>query len=122
MFQGQYLFNGDTVYSPWIPRGGDNLTYSADLIAQNTSELKVEVYTKNPEDIGDGDLITATEGSMTSSGLGPFSETIASTKTATEGIEELVRFKFTPTTSTAGHYVLFRMLDPVWFDSVNGGN
>jgi hypothetical protein len=100
VFQGQYLFNGDTVYSPWIPRGGDNLTYSADLIAQNTSELKVEVYTKNPEDIGDGDLITATEGSMTSSGLGPFSETISSTKTATEGIEELVRFKFTPTTST----------------------
>ena len=32
MFQAQYLFQGQEVYSPWMPRGGDNMRVSADII------------------------------------------------------------------------------------------
>lgn len=109
MFQGQYLFDGESFYSPWTPRRGDNLRHSAELLAQlNGSQVLIQVYHKNTEDTGPG---TATSGDLNLTTLG--TGTAEST-----GLKELVRFRFTCTGTRFGDYVVFRTLAPVWFDDV----
>ena len=83
MFQAQYLFEGTEVYSPWMPRGGDHMRASVDVIKMTgtgTQTLKIQV--------------------------------------------RLVRYEFSYNTTgnASTDYVLFRMLDPVWYDAVNAGS
>ena len=55
VFQGQYLFNGDSVYSPWMGRQADNIRFTVDLIAQTgDAKVKVEIFQKNSETNGNG--------------------------------------------------------------------
>ena len=114
MFEGQILVcDGDgsySVFSPWFPRGGDNLLATLEVIERDTATLTVRVFTKNSEDSGDGD---DADSSVTISGGAP-----GRTTEEWEGnLEELVRYKFT-VAGTTGKWTLFRMLPPVWFDDV----
>lgn len=117
MFEAQYLFAGDEVFSPWMPRGGDNMIVTVDLIASNSSNVTVEVYQKNSEDTGDG-FIHPSENStppgtpteIDTSTLGPTSETF-------ENVMELVRYKISASGSGTNR-ILFRMLSIVWYDEV----
>ena len=116
MFQGQLLMcSGVPVYSPWFPRGGDNLRATVELIASynSSSNITVSVLTKNAEETTDGTAIGST---FASSGgtAGRYAGEFTAGATA---LKEMVRYKFDPGTVTSG-WVLFRMLPPVWFDSV----
>ena len=116
MFEAQLIHatasRGTEIYSPWIPRGGDNLLATVDVVKVVGGGVSVEVATKNVEDSGDGTLVSgslsgATAGRHTK-GWGP------------SVLKELIRFKYTVTLEeTAPEWVLFRMVPLLWFDTVN---
>lgn len=117
MFEAQLLIRGSsalTIYSPWFPRQGDSLRATLEVvaIAGTGTSINVEVFTKNSEDAGDGtDAAAGTDINRTSAGR----ETVEWLKS----LEELVRYKYTvDSTNDPAAWVLFRMLPPVWFDSV----
>lgn len=119
MFEAQILMKGCTVYSPWFPRQADSVRITAELIARSGATLKVELFTKNKEDVGDG--------TNADSAGSPTNITLSSAGRATTewlsrstiGLKEIVRFKFTVTGTYDYDWALFRMLAPVWFDSVS---
>ncbi len=113
-FQAQLLYGKEEtavrVYSPWLPRAADSVRFSLDYVWGSTAKLEIEVYHKNVEDMGDGFLKD-----------GLISRTAPGRSTQEwSGLEELVRFRFTLTTTlgTSVPRVLFRMLSPCWFDTV----
>ncbi len=115
MFQGQYLWtneaNGESFYSPWMPRQADNVTMTLDLMQAMGAKLKVELITKSLETAGDGTTVGATISLQ-----GTPNEYTATAS----GVNELVRYKFTvdaDVDETIGG-VLFRMLDLLWYDTV----
>lgn len=111
MFQAQMLIRGastDTkVFSPWMDRQGDYLRATSEFVAGN-GELTVKVYTKNKEETGDGDLRVSPTISQNTPG-----RSVAEWSS----LKELVRYEFT-VGDASGEWVLFRMLNPVWFDAV----
>lgn len=115
MFQAQLLMSGTSVYSPWFKRGGDGLRATLEVIAQaGGATLTVQVFTKKEEDTGDG-VDANSSVSLTLNAAGRESDEWISTSST--GMNDLVRYKFTLGTATAG-WTLFRMLPPVWFDAV----
>ncbi len=108
MVNAQLLEAGCTVYSPWIPRGGDNLIATLEVVEIGSGgRIDVFVWTKNSEDVGPGTDASGTlKITLTAVGRGD-EEWIGDAK-------EWVRYKIVVT----GNWVLFRMLSPVWFDSV----
>ncbi len=111
MFEAQYLFKGDVIFSPWMSRSGDNLLINVEVAALDGTDagLDTEVYMKNSEDTGDGTLKGT---ALAITAVGRDSKEFL-------GMEELVRYKFElPTAATDGSRVLFRMLSPVWFDDL----
>jgi len=107
MFDAQLLFPGAagaalSFYSPWFPRQGDN--------------LRVTVFTKNNEDTGDGSDADAGT-SIVASATG---RSTAEWTSGTAGLKELVRYKYSVQSTGTGatDWVLFRMLTPVWFNTV----
>ena len=121
MFDAQLLFPGAagaalSFYSPWVPRGGDNLRATVDVVGRVSSQLTVRVFTKNLEDTGDGtDADVGT--SIVASATG---RATAEWTSGTAALKELVRYKYTVQSTGTGatDWVLFRMLAPVWFDTV----
>ena len=119
MFEAQLLIQGSTVFSPWFPRGGDNVTATLEVVEISSATLKVELFTKNSEDAGNGSNADSagTPISISATATGRTSATWSQPTTSTVSIKEMVRYKFT-VTGTGTNWVLFRMLPPVWFDSV----
>jgi len=118
MFEAQLLIAKDTVnyevFSPWFPRQGDDAKFTIETIDQDGEpSLDVSVYTKSSETVGNG-TITAGGATMTASLTAG-----ANIDADWAGIlNELVRYHF-EISGNAGDWILFRMLPPVWFDSVH---
>lgn len=109
MFEAQYLFTGDEVYSPWMARGGDNVIITVDLISRTGSAaLTISLFDKNSETPGDGGVVSG--GNLTSGGPGTREDK------EYNGVLEMVRYKIVA--GGSGDRILFRMLSPVWFDDV----
>ena len=122
MFEAQMLMATGTgasaysVFSPWFPRGGNNLRATLELInsAASADRISLGVTTKALDETGDGtdvagsiDLDGSDVGTVDQRQTGEFAGTL----------KDLVRYKFT-VQGTAGNWVLFRTLAPVWFDDV----
>ena len=109
MFEAQYLFKDDAVYSPWMAREGDTVRGSFDVVELSGVNLEIELVEKNREDTGDGiaraQKITATTTGIHDRGWG--------------AVKELVRFRFKAAGGSNNYdYALFRSLTSIWFDSV----
>ena len=105
MFQGQLLNTGDVVYSPWMPRGGDNAIFHVEYI-DGGATLDIGIVDKNSDTTGNGTEV-ATFTQLTAAGIG---------SKPVSGLKELVRFKFTA--GGASGTVLLRTLTTVWYDAV----
>jgi hypothetical protein len=109
VFEAQYLFKGDAVFSPWMPREGNVIRGTFDVLELSGVNFVIELATKNRDETGNGDLrtakiTTATEG-VKVMGWG--------------GLKELVRFRYSTDSGTNNYdYALFRMLTPIWYDAV----
>lgn len=117
MFQGQLLNKGSAVYSPWMERGGDYVRVSAELIDLGGSgTLKVQVFTKNKEDAGNGsDVDASTFITIASAGR----DTVEWGPGTGSGLKELVRYRISESNNASGDWIMFRMLTPVWFNAVD---
>ena len=82
--------------------------------------IKVEVFTKNQEDVGDGSNADSggSPTNITASAVGR--TTTEWYSTGTVGLKEMVRYRFTITGTDVSDWVLFRMLSPIWFNAVKG--
>jgi hypothetical protein len=98
------------IFSPWFPRGGDNAYFTLEVVAISSANMtvEVEVFHKTREDTGDGTQ------------LGSAWDRTAVGREAAEftGLKEMVRFKYTFTSASGTQWATFRMLQPVWFDTV----
>lgn len=109
MFEAQYLFQGNNVYSPWMPRQGDGIRITVDLVKNNATNLIVDLFEKDASATGDG--AANGDAPITANSVARFTGEFSPVK-------ELVRYKFS-VTGSAGQSVLFRMLAPVWWDEVD---
>lgn len=99
--QGTGSANPSTVlYSPWFPRGGDYGIFTLEVAkmsdTSSTFSLKVEFFHKNTSDTGDGSVIPSND--ITIAGN---ASSFRASKDVTAGFKELVRYKFTLTTTTS---------------------
>ena len=104
-------------FTPWFPKGADNAVFTYEIIRQNfgtagTPVFKVEVYTKNREDVGSQG--TTVSGSWTQLSPSLFYEI------KTTNLRQLVRFKITvtggTTPPTGQEGIMYRILPPTWHD------
>lgn len=116
MFNAQYLritgAKNDTltVLGPWMSRGGDNVIFTLEMLDFENADLTVTLLHKDSETPGNGASTGTAISNKTTAGR--YDEEHL-------GLDELVRYQYTITlTSTGTGYVFFRMLAPVWFDSV----
>lgn len=115
MHIGRQLLTPDSssrsVFSEWMPRGGDSAVFPSELITVFAADFTVEVYHKNSEETGSGSLVGTIVSGQTA--VGQSRATIGSLK-------ELVRYRVTVTGAGTGTAstgaVLYRMLAPTWFD------
>ncbi len=111
MFVAQLLIEKSATYSifsPWFPRQGDNMIVTADVAELDGGSFTLQVFTKDSETPGDG---TQVGSDKTVNAAGQASETIT-------GLNELVRYKYNVDNTQSGDWILFRMLPPVWYDTV----
>lgn len=124
MFDSQLLFCGSVpatgikVYSPWFPKSADHLRASLEVTQIFGATIKVELFTKNSEDAGDGTNADSAgvPTNITANAVGRTTQEWYSSGTV--GLLEMVRYRFTVTGTLTSHWVLFRMLPPVWFNAV----
>lgn len=108
MFEAQYLFASDAVYSPWMARQGTTCRLTLDLIKLTGSGFIVQLYQKDQDDTGEGTAFPSVEIDTGSLGL---------TTTEFSPVKEMIRYRFS-TTGTGSQVAMFRMLSIAWFDSV----
>ena len=118
MFEAQLLIAKDTVsyevFSPWFPRQGDDAKFTVETIDSDGGPvLTVSAYTKSSETVGNG---TTAAGGPTMTASGTAGANIDADWVG--NLNELVRYHF-EISGDAGDWILFRMLPPVWFDSVS---
>ena len=102
------------VYGVWIPRKGDNARFTLEVVQNYFTDFTAEVHQKNYEDTGDG------------SAAGPsvnFNKATGRQTMELLGCKELVRFKLSLQRGSGlpgadVGLVLFRFLQPVWFEAV----
>lgn len=120
---GRRFVPGEIIYTDWFPRGADNMIIRGQTIdSESSPNVKIEVYTKNPDATSgqDGVLITQSGGSdfnlqLTSSTTAIETKVLVSLydATYTEGLEQLVRFKIIV---TGTGWLLARLFPPIFFD------
>lgn len=130
---GRTFLTGETFYSDWFPRGGDDAIFRAQLTAQSgTPSSAITIYTKNreedtytnglvvqdstpaPYDFGFKSTDTPSPSPGQTRQVIVQSVTGGSTGTS-RGLLELVRFKIT-VTGDPDEYQAVRIFPPVWMD------
>jgi len=102
------------VFGIWIPRKGDNCRFTIEVVSNYATDFTAEIYQKNYEDVGDG---------TTASVSVNFDQATGRQTMELLGAEELVRFQLTLVRGgdlkpeDVG-IVMFRFLQPVWFEAV----
>lgn len=102
------------VWGVWIPRNGDNLILPVEVSANYGVDLTVTLFEKSYADRGDG---------LSASASVNFDDATGRELLTKLGVKELVRVQLTlgraarlPVDEVG--WVLFRFLQPVWFESV----
>lgn len=96
-----------SVFTDWMPRGGDRAVFTAELITVIGATMTVTVFHKNSEETGPGTSAGPVVSSTSTLGLHP----------AEIGpLKEMVRYEITVTSSSGLGAILYRMHSPTWFD------
>lgn len=118
-FVAVLLRSDSTVFGPWIDREGDNLRATVDVVSLDHTTLTIRLFSKREFAVGDGTEVDITR-TITTAAVGRMLQEWGPT-TGT-GLKTLVRYQFTATqvqpNPSATPRVIFRMLSPVWFDTL----
>lgn len=110
------------VFSPWIERKGDNLRAMLDVVSVDRTILTIRLFTKRDYGVGSGTEVDMTR-TITISSVGRLLQEWGPTTGV--GLRTWVRYKFTTTNNppnpTTSPNIVFRMLSPIWFDTVPTG-
>jgi hypothetical protein len=110
--------DSQTYYTPWFPRGGDELVGACEVIHALNATVSVTVQTKNSEmtDAVSGSTNVIEDGGHSISVIGPPKTTSFKASGGDwSGALELVRFKITVTPGENDNgLVHLRMLAPSW--------
>ena len=118
MIDATTLFNSMDVYSPWFPRKADMLRVTAECVAlQGEATVTIQLYTKKYSDSGDGELVDENV-EIELDAPGRVTEEWK-TVVAQQGVEQLLRFRYTVSGSEDDEWVLFRLLPATWFDALD---
>ena len=126
MIPGKVLFNNESVFTDWFPRGGDNLLIRAQMFARESGSqtVTINLYSKKTDATGDGTLLKDVSGSTFAVVLNSLVVTsgIYLPKATNSGVEdggmrELVRYKLTVNNVTAGYSAAVRLFPPIFFDA-----
>jgi hypothetical protein len=108
---------GDVVYDVWgvwIPRRGDNVIFTVEVVTNYGTVFTVQLFEKNYDEPGDGSDALAGTG---------FDETTGRVSFTKLGAKELIRVRLS--ISRGGSLpvrdvglLLYRFLQPVWFEKV----
>lgn len=102
-----------TVYGVWMPRKGDNLRLTVEVVWNVFADFTVTLFQKNYDEVGDG----ATTGVSLA-----FPVTTGRQTMELLGAKELVRLRIDldpgGAITTGVGLVAYRILQPVWFESV----
>lgn len=113
MYDGHLVLTNSTteLYSPWLPREGDNGLFFLEMIAGHNATLTVKIFHKISWTAGDGAELTGFSLSRTSAG-----RVVAHAI----GLRGIFRFKYrlVPTDGLNSAWVLFRMVKPAWYETV----
>lgn len=113
MFFGRTFQGGESVFSDWFPRGGDNAIVRTQLIAEEASaagNLEIELFTRKSDEQGVGTMIGSTI-TLTSGG----DEGTVQTVVQIGGFEDLVRIKVSKLSTK---WMTAQVFPLVFFDSV----
>ncbi len=106
----------DPIFSPWFNRRSDYVRLTADLISRTVStSLEVRLFTKERTQAGNGSEVDASTTILLSSNGRLTAEWGPATGT---GLKELVRYRFQNTSNDPTTWLVFRMLNALWFDAV----
>ena len=120
-FQGRRFAAGETIYSEWFSRGGDNMILRGQAVERDsTSSVTFNIFTKNPDEAGDPAHEVQDSGGTDYSLVlddpataGGFKEIVVTSEaTALKGLKTLIRLQATAT----GTFILARLFPPVFFD------
>jgi hypothetical protein len=111
MNKSQYMFNGDRVFGPWMPRIDDNLIITAEVGALEGlgTAFAIQIYHKNSEEIGEG---TAMPTPLIVSSVGR-------SRLEYLDVKEYIRYRFLVNEEDDAGRVLFRMLGITWFAALD---
>lgn len=117
MIDATVLFKDMDLFSPWFPRQADMLRVTAECIAALGAELTIELYTKNSEDTGNGNPVDEAV-TIVLNTLGQRETVEWKTVVSQEGVQQLLRFRYSVTGNEDYEWILFRLLPAVWFDAL----
>jgi hypothetical protein len=107
---------GTTIYSPWVVRGADNVRATLNVISVNSLTLTVRLFSRPLDASGDGTEVDSTRTIVSTVAGKRLQEWGVLTG---NGLNEVVRYQFsTGSVVSPSAFVLFRMLQPVWFDTI----
>lgn len=103
------------VWGVWIPRRGDNVIFTVEVVANFGTTFSVQLFEKNYDEPGDGsDALVGTA----------FPETTGRLSFTKLGAKELIRVRL-EVANVSGSVpdgdvglLLYRFLQPVWFENV----
>lgn len=111
------LMRSTTEFSPWLPRQADMLRFVAECVAVDGVNLELELFTKNSNETSDGDPVEENTSIILNS-PGRSAATEWKTMPGEQGVEQLLRFRYTVTGDEGPGWILFRLLPACWFDAV----
>ena len=105
---GEMLFEGVTVYTPWVPRRANAGVFAVDVIGVSGVTMTVDVETKKA-DASDDVANIGTVGTISS-----ISATGVSASSLLEDFEDLYRYKISTGVTPSLDWIWFRLLAPSW--------
>lgn len=113
---GRRVSTGETIYTEWMPRGGDCFIVRAQgLYKGGAASLSITAWRRTEEETDASAVQVTASGSNISVGAG-MNTAIYLASTSTNGAGELVRLKLECTGGSAGDYFVLRIFPIIFFD------
>lgn len=103
---GEMLFAGLTVFTPWMKRGSNGGVFAVEVLANSGVTMTVTVQTKAHDATDDAPGDVGTISSVTAVGVAP--------SVLLEDFKDLYRYQISTGATASLNWIWFRILAPSW--------